>query len=46
MKRQWNRFLNCLIRNRRQRLLAEMMRKDQEDGLYDDAYKQQKGRKR
>jgi len=28
--------------NRSQKILAEMMRKDQEDGLYDDAYNQQK----
>jgi hypothetical protein len=41
MKRYWNRFLNWLIPNRRQRLLADMMKKDQGDGLYDD-YKQQK----
>ena len=36
MKRYWNRFLNWLIPNRRQKLLADMMRKDQEDGLYDE----------
>jgi hypothetical protein len=42
MKKYWNRFLNWLIPNRRQKILAEMMRKDQEDGLYDDAYNQQK----
>jgi hypothetical protein len=41
MKRYWNRFLNWLIPNQRQKILAEMMRKDQRDGLY-DAYKQQK----
>jgi hypothetical protein len=46
MKRYWNRFLNWLIPNRRQKLIAEMMRKDQKDGLYDDAYNQQKRRKR
>jgi hypothetical protein len=39
MKRYWNRFLNWLIHNRRQKLLAEMMRKDQEDGLYDEHFK-------
>ncbi len=38
MKRYWNRFLNWLIPNRRQKLLAEMLRKDQEDGLYDETF--------
>jgi hypothetical protein len=38
MKIYWNRFLNWLIPNRRQKFLAEMMRKDQEDGLYDETF--------
>jgi len=38
MKRYWNRFLNWLIPNRRQKILAAMLRKDQEDGLYDETF--------
>lgn len=38
MKQYWNRFLNWLIPNRRQRILAEIMMKDQEDGLYDETF--------
>jgi hypothetical protein len=41
MKRYWNRFLNWLIPNLRQKILEDMMRKDQEDGLY-NAYKNYK----
>lgn len=35
IKRKWNKFLNWLIPSRRKRLLSEMMRNDQELGLYD-----------
>ena len=35
MRRYWNKFLNWLIPNRRERLLTEMMLRDQELGLYD-----------
>ena len=38
MKRYWNKFLNWLLPNRRQRLLAEIMKKDQESGLYDETF--------
>ena len=34
LKRSWNRFLNWLIPGRRARLLSEMMKRDQELGLY------------
>ena len=34
MRRYWNKFLNWLIPNRRERLLTEMMLRDQELGLY------------
>ena len=36
MKRYWNKFLNWIIPNRRQRLLAKIMKMDQELGLYDE----------
>jgi len=36
MKRYWNKFLNWIIPNRRQRLLSKIMKIDQELGLYDD----------
>ena len=36
MKRYWNKFLNWLLPNRRQRLLAEIMKRDQELGIYDE----------
>jgi len=39
MKRHWKRFLNWLMPNRRQKFLADMMRKDQEDGLYNEKFK-------
>jgi hypothetical protein len=37
IKRGWNRLLNRMLPNRRQRILAKMMREDAEVGLYDDA---------
>jgi|TARA_R110001592_G_scaffold12879_3_gene60539 hypothetical protein len=36
MKKYWNKFLNWLIPSRRGRLLAEIMKRDQELGLYDE----------
>ena len=36
LKKHWNRFLNWLIPNRRARLLSEIMKRDQELGLYDE----------
>ena len=36
MKRYWNKFLNWIIPNRRQRLLSKIMKRDQELGLYDE----------
>ena len=41
MKRYWNKFLNWLLPNRRERLLAEIMKRDQELGLYDEWAKEQ-----
>jgi hypothetical protein len=38
MKRYWNKFLNWLIPNRRQRLLRKIMEQDQELGLYDETF--------
>jgi len=38
MKRYWNKFLNWLLPNRRERLLAEIMKRDQELGLYDEPF--------
>jgi hypothetical protein len=35
-KKHWNRFLNWLFPNRRARLISEIMKRDQEMGLYDD----------
>lgn len=35
MRRYWNKFLNWLIPNRRQKILANMMKHDQELGLYE-----------
>ena len=35
MKRYWNKFLNWLIPKRRERLLAKIMKLDQELGLYE-----------
>ena len=39
MKRYWNKFLNWLLPNRRKRLLAEIMKRDQELGLYEETFK-------
>ena len=39
MKKYWNKFLNWLIPSRRGRLLAEIMKQDQELGLYDETFK-------
>lgn len=36
MRRYWNKFLNWLIPNRRQRILIEMIKADEELGLYDE----------
>jgi hypothetical protein len=38
MKRYWNKFLNFILPNRRKRLLAEIMKRDQEFGLYDETF--------
>ena len=35
MRRYWNKFLNWLIPNRRQRILIQMVKADEESGLYD-----------
>lgn len=35
LRRHWNRLLNWLIPSRRARLLSEIMKADQESGLYD-----------
>ena len=39
MKKYWNKFLNWLIPGRRGRLLAEIMKRDQELGLYEETFK-------
>lgn len=36
MRRYWNRFLNWLIPNRRQKILIKMIKADEELGLYDE----------
>ncbi len=36
MKRYWNKFLNWLIPNRREKILIKMMRESEELGLYDE----------
>ena len=36
LRRHWNRFLNWLIPGRRSRLISEIMKRDQELGLYDE----------
>jgi len=36
MKKYWNKFLNWLIPNRREKLLSKIMKIDQELGLYDE----------
>ena len=38
LNKHWNRFLNWLIPSRRSRLLSEIMKRDQELGLYDDTF--------
>ena len=38
MKRYWNKFLNWLIPSRRKRLISEIMKLDQESGLYDEPF--------
>ena len=38
MKRHWNKFLNWLIPGRRVRILARMMKQNQELGLYDESW--------
>lgn len=39
MKRYWNKFLNWVFPKRRERLLIEMMRKDEDLGLYNETFK-------
>ena len=39
MKRYFNKFLNWIIPKRRERLLAKIMKLDQELGLYDEPLK-------
>jgi hypothetical protein len=36
--RYWNRFLNWLIPNRRERLLKQMIKESEELGLYDETF--------
>jgi len=36
LRKHWNRFLNWILPGRRARILSEMMKKDQELGLYDE----------
>jgi len=36
LRKHWNLFLNWLIPSRRARLLSEIMKRDQELGLYDE----------
>lgn len=36
MKKYWNKFLNWLIPNRREKILRKMMKESQEMGLYDE----------
>ena len=36
--RYWNRFLNWLISNRRERLLKQMIKESEELGLYDETF--------
>jgi hypothetical protein len=38
MKQYWNILLNWLIPNRREKILTEMIKKDQDDGLYDETF--------
>ena len=39
MKTYWNKFLNWLQPNRREKFLAEIMKRDQELGLYEENFK-------
>lgn len=39
MKRHWHKFLNWLIPNRRRKIIIEMMKDDEELGLYDEPFK-------
>lgn len=36
MKRYWNKFLNWLIPNRREKIIIKMVKQNQELGLYDE----------
>lgn len=38
MKRYWNKFLNWLIPNRREKLLIKMVKQNQELGLYNKTF--------
>ena len=38
MRRYWNKFLNWLIPNRRQKILSKMIKADEELGLYDEPF--------
>ena len=35
MRKYWNKFLNFIIPNRREKLLSKMMKQDKELGLYE-----------
>jgi hypothetical protein len=37
-KKYWNKFLNWLIPNRREKLLIKMIRESEELGLYDEPF--------
>ena len=39
MKKYWNKLLNWLLSNRKEKLLAEIMKRDQELGLYEETFK-------
>ena len=36
LRKHWNRFLNWILPGRRARILSEIMKRDQELGLYDE----------
>ena len=36
LRKHWNRFLNWILPGRRARILSEMMKRDQELGLYNE----------
>jgi hypothetical protein len=38
-KKYWNKFLNWLMPNRREKILIRMMRDAEELGLYDEPFK-------